>query len=270
MYEKHWDLGSKPFENNWDTSFFFPSDDHREALVRLLYAVNEGKGSVVVCGDPGCGKTFLLHALAHELRSLGVKVAFVVNPASDPTDLLRQVARAFGVRNVDTGPSELLGAVEQFLSYHQRRGERSVLLIDDADHIGEVAGYNQLRLLSNLQDQGETLLSVILAGQPRLPKLLKLVPGLVQRVAFSASLSALARDETPGYVQHRISKAQGRNGLFDRRALQEIYQCTGGVPRLINHVCDLSLLIGASEGRSVIDASVVGRARTEVPDLRSS
>ncbi|GIW72607.1 MAG: ATPase [Planctomycetota bacterium] len=268
MYEEHWKLRAKPFENDLDTSFFYPSREHREALVRLLYAVSEGKGCALLTGEPGCGKTFLLHRLAAELAERGVRVALIKNPASEPLDLLRQIARALGVRNADTSKSDLVAALEQFLVYHRARGSRAVVLIDDADVIDDERAYEELRLLLNLESGGRGLLTLVLAGPARLTKIVRRVPGLAQRVAVSASLPPLGGSETSGYIAHRLGRAQGRPEIFDRRALSEIHRASGGVPRLINHICDLSLLIGASEGSQRIDARIVERAQQEIRDLR--
>jgi type II secretory pathway predicted ATPase ExeA len=268
MYEKHWQLGSKPFENDLDTKFFFASREHREALVRLLYAVTEGKGAALLVGEPGCGKTFLLYRVADELRERGVRVALIKNPASDAIDLLRQVARAFGVRDADGSKSEVVAGLEQFLGYHRERDTRSVLLIDDADIIDNERAYEELRLLLNLEKDGRPLLTIVLAGRPRLTKQLRVVPGLAQRVALKASLPAFSNGETPKYVTHRLGLVNAPDDIFEAHALTAVHKSTGGVPRLINHVCDLSLLIAASEGLDRIDAAVVDRAQQEIRDLR--
>jgi len=268
MYEQHWNLTDKPFENDQNTEFFYRSRDHREALVRLLYAIMESKGCVLLTGDAGLGKTFLLSALTRELEEKKVRVAVVKNPASDPVDLLRQIARAFGVRNAHETKSELVAALEQYLVYYRERGARAVLVVDDADLIGSERAYEELRLLLNLDHGGRPLLTMVLSGQPRLKAVVRQVAGLAQRVALSCSLLALNEDDCERYVVHRLQKVSGAaERIFDARALHEVFRSSRGIPRLINHLCDLSLLVGASEGRRVVDARVVQKARNELKEI---
>jgi len=263
MYEQHWKLKVKPFENDQNTEFFYQSREHREALVRLLYAIMESKGCVLLTGEPGCGKTFVLHALANELAEKKVKVAMVKNPSGDPIDLLRQIAQTFGVRSAHAAKSELVAGIEQYLAYYRERGIRAVLLIDDADMIGNDRAYEELRLLMNLEQGGRPLLTMVLAGHPRLRSILREIPGLSQRIALTYAIPALSEDESIRYVEYRLGRVNGKTDIFEDRALREIYRASGGVPRLINHLCDLSLLVGASEGRQVVDARVVHKARNE-------
>ncbi|MFC1708169.1 ExeA family protein [Planctomycetota bacterium] len=267
MYEHYWKLREKPFENDQNTEFFFRSRDHREALVRLLYGIMESKCCVLLTGEPGCGKTFVLSALATELAEKKVKVAMIKNAASDPIDILRQIAQTFGVRNARATKSELIAGLEQHLGYHRERGVRAVLLIDDADLIGNERAYEELRLLMNLEHGGRPLLTIVLSGQVQLRTILQEIPGLAQRIALACSVSALGEDEALRYVEHRLDKVNGKNEIFDHRALQEVFKATGGVPRLINHLCDLALLLGACEGRDVVDARVVAKACDEFKEL---
>ncbi|MHC4830328.1 MAG: ExeA family protein [Planctomycetota bacterium] len=268
MYEKHWRLREKPFENDQNIAFLFQSKDHREALVRLLYAIMESKGCVVLTGDAGCGKTFILNALAEELSEKKVKVAMIKNPAIEPLDLLRQIAQTFSVRNVHATKSELITGLEQYLSYYRERGVRAVLMIDDADLIRDDRTYEELRLLLNLEQMGRPLLTLVLAGQPRLKSVVRGVPGLAQRVALSCKLPPLRETDVTEYILHRLSQVSGNGAeIFNDRAIREVYRTSRGVPRLINHLCDLSLLVGASEGKDVIDPDVVQKARSEFKEI---
>lgn len=268
MYEQYWKLREKPFENDQNTEFFYQSRDHREALVRILYAVMESKGCVLLTGDAGCGKSFVLHSLAHELAKKRVKVAMVKNPAQDSLDLLRQIAITFGVKSAIAVKSEILVALEQYLAYYRERGVRAVLLVDDADTIENDRAYEELRLLLNLEQGGKPLLTLVLAGQPRLKGALRRSPGLAQRVAVSFALPPLSEEDSIQYVNHRMKRVEGDKLIFDLRALREVYRSSRGIPRMINHLCDLSLLLGAAEGRRNVDARIVSRAREELKDVQ--
>jgi general secretion pathway protein A len=268
VYETYWKLREKPFENDQNIEFFYQSRDHREALVRILYAVMESKGCVLLTGESGCGKSYLLHSLGHELAKKRVKVAMVKNPAQDPLDLLRQIALTFGVKNALSTKSELVVALEQYLAYYRERGVRAVLLIDDADTIENERAYEELRLLLNLEQNGKPLVTLVLAGQPRLRAALRRVPGLAQRVAVSFHLPPLSEDDAIQYVNHRMKRVDGDYHIFELRALREVFRNTRGVPRLINHICDLSLLLGAAEGRRNVDARIVAKAREELKEIQ--
>lgn len=269
MYEKHWKLRAKPFENDLDIAYFFRSREHREALIRLLYTILESKGAVLLTSDPGCGKTYLLHMLAKELEDKRARVAMIKNAASEPLDLLRQITQAFGVRSVTESKSDLVAGLEQVLAYHRESGARAVLIIDDVDLIRDERAFDELRLLMNLELGGRPLLTLVLSGQTRLKAIIREMPGLAQRVALSCTLPALGREDALRYVAHRLRKADGRGDVFDDDALQEIYRGSRGVPRLINHLCDLALLLAASEGVSTIDSQVVARARNEFKEIHN-
>jgi general secretion pathway protein A len=267
VYEQYWKLREKPFENDQNIGFFYQSREHREALVRIIYAIMESKSCVLLTGDAGCGKTFLLNSLARELTEKRVKVAMVKNPSSDALDLLRQIAQTFGVRNAQQTKSEIVAALEQYLGYYRERGVRAVLIIDDADTIENERAYEELRLLLNLTLAGKSLLTLVLAGSNRLRTSLRRVPGLAQRVALSYALPPLTEEDSISYVNHRMKTVEGDHHIFEMRALRDVYRSARGIPRLINNICDLSLLLGAAEGRRNVDARIVARAREELKEI---
>jgi general secretion pathway protein A len=267
VYEQYWKLREKPFENDQNIGFFYHSRDHREALVRIIYAIMESKACVVLTGDAGCGKTYLMNSLARELTEKRVKVAMVRNPSSDPLDLLRQIAQTFGVRNAQATKSELVAALEQYLGYYRERGVRAVLIIDDADAIENERAYEELRLLLNLSLAGKPVVTLVLAGSSRLRSSIRRIPGLAQRVALSYALPPLTEEESIAYVNHRMKTVEGDHHIFDIRALRDVHRSARGVPRVINNICDLSLLLGAAEGRRNVDSRIVARAREEFKEI---
>jgi general secretion pathway protein A len=269
VYETYWKLREKPFENDQNIGFLFHSREHREALVRIIYAIMESKSCVVLTGEAGCGKTYLLNSLARELTEKRVKVAMIRNPSGDGLDLLRQIAQTFGIRNAQATKSELVSALEQYLGYYRERGVRAVLIIDDADTIDDDRAFEELRLLLNLNLAGKSLLTLVLAGSTKLRTSIRAVPGLAQRVALAYTLPALTEEDSINYVNHRIKAVEGDYHIFDLRALRDIYRSSRGIPRLINNLCDLSLLLGAAEGRRAVDSRIVARAREEFKEIQA-
>jgi len=267
MYERYWRFRDKPFENDQNIDFFYYSRDHREALVRLIYAIRELKGLVLLTGDAGCGKTFVLSNARRELLKRGYKVALVSSPARDSVDLLRQIALEFGIRKVEPLKSEIVFALRDYFGYHLQQGAASVLMVDDADTIDDERTLEELKLLLNLEKNGRPLVQLVLAGQPRLRAQLKRIASLNQRVGQSYHLSPLSEEDANGYIGHRLRAVNGSRRIFDPRAIREIYRSSRGVPRLINNLCDLSLLIACSERRGMIDPQTVGEAREEFKEF---
>jgi len=267
MYEQYWKLREKPFENDQNTAFFYYSREHREAFVRLLYAIMESKPCAVLLGEAGCGKTFLMNALARQLADRHVRVAMVRDPAQDPLGILRQIAKGFGIADGGASKAEIVASLEQHLSQFGDRGACAVLFIDDADTIENDRTYEELRLLNNLEERGRPLLTMVLAGQPRLREQLRRIPALAQRVAVSFTIPPLSEEESIAYIGHRLKQVEGDRQIFDVRALREVHRGSRGVPRVLNHLCDLSLLLCASEGRRCVDSRIVARALEDLKEL---
>ncbi len=266
MYEKHFQLESRPFSIAPDPRFLYMSQRHREALAHLLYGVSEGGGFVQLTGEVGTGKTTLCRALLEQLPD-NVDVALILNPKVTAPELIAtlcdelRVAYPAGTTSIKT----LTDALNAHLLKAHSEGRRTVLLIDEAQNLAPEV-LEQVRLLTNLETAREKLLQIILIGQPELRTLLERddLRQLAQRVTARFHLQPMDRDETAAYVEHRLQIGGAPHALFSRRALNWVYRLSGGVPRLINVLCDRALLGGYVESKPRVEPRVVRRAAAEV------
>jgi type II secretory pathway predicted ATPase ExeA len=257
MYESYYGLREKPFSLAPDPAFLYMAKRHRNALTMLDYVLAEASGFALITGEVGCGKTTVVR---HFLEGLNrkVNVAFITNthPAMGP--LLPWIVEALQLDPGQLAPSELYRRFVRHAKAEFDAGQRIVLVFDEAQNLG-VGGLEELRVLSNLNTGKEMVLQTILIGQPELRETLRLqsLRQFAQRIAIDHHIEALQRDETEGYVRHRIGLVGGARDLFSDEALELVHQCTGGVPRLINIVCDTALLYGFSDQRPGIDPDLI-------------
>ena len=257
MYLAHWGLQCAPFENVPDPAFYMPSSQHEEGLSRLLYAVKERKGAVMLLGDVGCGKTLLSRELLGHLKSSDYDVALITNPALPGLQFLKEILYQFGIANIGRSKQALLHQLNDHLLKNDTNGVGSVVLVDEAQAITGSQTLEELRLLLNYQRNDRFLLTLILLGQPEFRVTLNSIPQLAQRIGIQYQITALSADETARYITHRVQAAGGREELFAPSALPLLYSSSKGIPRLINNLCDLCLLSGYLSRCSQIDAVVV-------------
>jgi general secretion pathway protein A len=257
MYETFYGLKERPFTLVPDPSYLFLGSQHKLARAYLEYGIKERMGFVVLTGEVGTGKTTLIKSLLREKES-SQRVGVLYQTSVEAEDLLDLLLKEFEIRgHFSAGRAARLGAFNQFLLNAYTRGERVVLLVDEAQNLGPKA-LEELRLLSNLQTEKEPLLQVILVGQPGLRDRLKhpSLRQLAQRVAIHYHLRPLDEDETKEYIRFRLARAGG-SGIFTASALDKLYDYTKGVPRRINAWCDLALVAGFAEGRHEIDGEFI-------------
>jgi type II secretory pathway predicted ATPase ExeA len=259
MFEEFFGLSAKPFGKTPDPSFLYESNQHREALARLEYAVEE-KELALLTGDIGSGKTMLSRALLDRIGDAR-PVALLINPRLTPVQLLRSVARALGVEPARYR-NDLLDQIHTrlFELYEEKR--EPVLMIDEAQLIPSKATFDEIRLLTNFQLDDQNLLSVVLIGQPELEARLdrQAYAPLRQRIGMRYSLGPLSLQETLSYIEHRIRVAGGIRNPFDRRAMEQIHALSGGIPRLINTLATTALLDAFGEDAQTIDPPRVNAA----------
>lgn len=258
MYLNFYGLEKKPFNPTPDPKFLYLTPSHREALAQILYGVQEGKGFIVLTGEVGTGKTTLIQTLLRRLDEK-TEVAYIFNSKLPFDALVEYMLRDFGITENFTSVSQRLFALNNFLIERRRAGQNTVLIIDEAQNLDPPA-LEQVRLLSNFETATDKLLQIFLAGQPELQSKLDLpeLRQLKQRISLRCVIRPLTTEETRDYVQHRLRIAGGRrNDIFSDTALNRIARYAGGIPRLVNIVCDHALLFGYAEQRRRIDEDTI-------------
>jgi len=247
-----------PFEMTPDPSFLYMGEAHREGLATLVYAVNSGKGFVMLTGEVGTGKTTLLHALLAQLDS-ATNSAFIFNPRLDPMGFFRMLFEELGVGPPCESKAEYLLALNQYLIDKLAAGERVLLIVDEAQNLSAEM-LEEIRLLSNLETPTSKLIQIMLVGQPELQELVDKpeLRQLRQRIALRHHLRPFDSDEIIEYVSERLAKAgyTGR-GIFKKKALKELYAITGGTPRLINNICDGAMLLGYARQEATLGPDAI-------------
>jgi type II secretory pathway predicted ATPase ExeA len=261
LYLEHWDLTEKPFENTPDPKFLFHSAQHEEGLSRLIYVVREGKGAGMLTGVYGCGKTLLGKALASELEKDIYRVAFLTNPRLDDIEMLRMIIHLLGSsEDVPVRKADILMRLEQMLAGNQRDGKRTVIVIDEAHIIDQLPIFEELRMLLNYQSDNRFLLTLLLIGQPELKGKVESIKQLEQRIAMRYHLAGLNAEESAQYIRHRLSVAGAKRSIIDDESVRLIHERSGGIPRRINQICDMSLLTGMSRSAEIVTTAVVQEA----------
>ena len=266
MYLEHFNLSERPFSITPNPLFLYMSQCHREALAHLLYGLGEGGGFVQLTGEVGTGKTSLCRCLLEQVPD-NVDLAVVFNPKVTAFELIASVCDELGVeyQEKDASIKKLTDALNQYLLEAHAKGRRTVLIIDEAQNLSADV-LEQVRLLTNLETSTEKLLQIILIGQPELRTLLQRedMRQLAQRVTARVRLEPLTREETGAYIEHRLHICGASRPIFNTSSVDRIYRLSGGIPRLINVLCDRALLGAYTEGKVQIDRKIIRQAANEV------
>lgn len=245
MYTKFYSLKERPFNVTSDPNFLFLSKHHKEALSYMVYGIKERKGFIEITGEIGTGKTTLCRALLNQLDER-TKTAFILNPNLSEIQLLKAIVEDLGLNTKRQDKGAMLTCLNKFLIEQLKAGSNVVVIIDEAQDL-RPSQLEHVRLLSNLETEKEKLLQIILVGQPDLKEKLKLpeLEQIRQRIAIRYHIMPLEKEELPLYIKHRLEVAgEGGRINFSESALDEIYDYSGGTPRLINILCDKALLLG--------------------------
>ncbi|MGB5305096.1 MAG: AAA family ATPase [Gammaproteobacteria bacterium] len=266
MYLDHFKLSERPFSITPDPRFLYMSARHREALAHLLYGLGEGGGFVQLTGEVGTGKTTICRCLLEQVPD-NVDLAVVLNPKVTSAELIATVCDELGIeyREENASIKMLTDVLNRYLLEAHANGRRTVLIIDEAQNLSADV-LEQVRLLTNLETPTQKLLQIILIGQPELRALLHRddMRQLAQRVTARYHLEPISREEAGAYIKHRLHVCGATGTIFTNKAVDQVFRLSGGIPRLINVLCDRAMLGAYVEGKSQIDKALVQRASKEV------
>jgi general secretion pathway protein A len=266
MYNEYFGLKDTPFSIAPDPRFLYMSDQHREALAHLLYGLNSEGGFVLLTGEVGTGKTTVCRCLLDQIPDNST-IAFIFNPKMTVEELLATICDEFRIEYPDGAASikVFVDLINNYLLTSHAEGRKAVLIIDEAQNLSSDV-LEQLRLLTNLETNKCKLLQIVLLGQPELKEKLEKpeLRQLSQRIIARYHLDSLPKKDVKGYVAHRLSVAGLHKQLFPDSTITKLYQLSGGIPRIINVLCDRALLGTFTQGKNHVSRSTLSKAAQEV------
>jgi general secretion pathway protein A len=267
MYLRFFGLNEKPFAITPDPRYLYLSERHAEALAHLLYGINESGGFIQLTGEVGTGKTTVVRTLLSRVPH-HADVAVILNPRVTPVEFLLTICEELGLGIADAdrdSVKQMVDALNRRLLSAHADGRRIIVIVDEAQNLSAEV-LEQVRLLTNLETPTQKLLQIILIGQPELRELLDRTDlrQLAQRITGRYHLEPLSREETLGYVRHRLRVAGAPEDIFTPSALAEVHRLAAGIPRVINVTCDRALLGAYTQETRKVTASLVRRAAGEV------
>jgi len=265
MYETHWRLKYKPFDSD-AAEAYYPSETHQGALLKLRYALECRRPAAALAGNGGSGKSLVARALKAQLPAEFSPFVHIVFPQLPAPQLISYLAERLGATTPSTTLTleQTLAQLEEFLLGNQRQGQHAVVVIDEAHLLEEVRVFDALRLLLNFGAEGKPALTLLLVGQPRLLVQLDRLPSFDERLGVKCLLKPLSLEETISYVEHRLTAAGAKSTIFEQDSWETLFNLTQGLPRRINRLCDLALLIGFAEDRSTITAAHLDAVHEEL------
>src|SRR6202046_1736451 len=267
MYLTFFGIAEKPFAITPDPRYLYLSGRHADALAHLVYGINEAGGFIPLTGGVGTGKTTTTRSLLARAPK-SAEIALILNPRLSATEFLRALCEELGLGADDNAGADnksLVDLLNRYLLRAHAQGRRVFLVGDEAKNLPPDV-LEQVRLLTNLETETQKLLQIILIGQPELRKLLARedLRQIAQRITARFHLDPLSRDETIAYVRHRLRVAGATTDIFTRGALREIHRISGGIPRVINILCDRAMLGAYTQELHLVPGSLVRRAGAEV------
>ncbi len=266
MYDEHYGLSGRPFQLTPDPAFWFDTATHRKAMAYLGYGLSQGEGFIVITGSPGAGKTTLVGHLMDTIDRERLNVIRIVTTQVQAEDLLHLVAAGLGADTTGLAKAQTLAAIEKGLHAVARGGQRTLLIVDEAQAL-PMESLEELRMLSNFQAGGYPLLQIFLLGQPEFRSLFAdpRLEQLRQRVIAMHQLDPMGLDELAPYLRHRLSVVGGTGRPeFERGAVEAIHRWSGGITRKVNQLAGRVMLFGAIEQLDSFDAEAV---ETVIADL---
>lgn len=257
MYKAFYGFQEKPFSLTPDPDFLYLTKQHETALTMLNYGLQSEAGISVITGEVGSGKTTLIRAILQKLEE-NVDIGLISNAHSAFGDLLQWVLMAFNISTEAQDKAERYQVLTDFLISNYAKNKKTVLIIDEAQNMN-VETLEELRLISNINADKHLVLQLVLVGQPELLALMQRhdLRQLAQRVSVDYKLKALGYMETVAYVRHRLAVAGGAENIFDKYAIAAVFYHSGGIPRLINILCDFALVYGFSEELKQVNLDIM-------------
>lgn len=268
VYQDFFGFSEKPFDLTPDPKYLYLSPKHKEVLAHLVYGLQENNGFLKIVGEVGTGKTMICRSFLRELRT-DFNIAYIFNPAINELELLQTINSELGLPGKSKSKKKLIDLLNAFLLEERAKGHRVVVIIDEAQDL-QPNVMEQLRLLSNLETDTEKLIQIVLIGQPELDNVLgkEGLRQLRQRITIQWELLPLNLEETRGYIQHRLNVALGKGKVrFSRQAVETVYRYSRGIPRMINVICDRTLLIAYTESTKKIIPEIVKTAIKDIGNL---
>ena len=259
MYEAYWGMQEKPFENTPDPRFLYYGADTDEAYTRMLYALQGNRGAAMLTGESGCGKTLVARALLQELDPDKTEIALLNNPSRSSEEFLRELLYQLGDEGDLPDRAHMVHRINEILYEFHAHGKQTVVVIEEGQLLEDTQIFEEIRLLLNFQLNDAFLITLLLVGQPPLAQRVRHYSPLDQRVATRAVLRPFTPEDVHGYVAHRLRVAGRQEPIFAPEALDLVYECSEGIPRKINNICDIALVIGFSRKLESIDADWIGR-----------
>ena len=270
IFNKYFGFSQNPFSITPNPAFLYLSPSHQDALGHLIYGVGQGGGFVALTGEVGTGKTTLIRSLL-EQELENIEVALCLNPQLTAPEFVANICDELGVEYSDASSlKELIDKLNIYLLEAHAAGKRVVVIIDEAQQLSRDV-LEEVRLLTNLETASEKLLRIILVGQPELQAMLARndLRQLSQRITARSHISPLNTQETAAYIQHRIRVAGGHPDIFSSGALRRIYKLSQGIPRVINVLCERSLMGTYGQEQRRATAAIVNRAAAESLGIKS-
>jgi general secretion pathway protein A len=260
MYEPYWQLDARPFDHSAEARFYYPAPTQEAAILKLRYVIENRRGAGLLAGEAGLGKTLVVQALLRQLGESFRPRVHLVFPQMPPEQLLAYLADQFtatpGAGTPTVGQS--LKRIEAGLVEYAKTGHHGVIVFDEAHLLREWRSLETIRLLLNLEYQAQPLATFLLVGQTGLMIDVQRLPQFDERLAVKCLLARLTAEETKAYIQHRLAASGAKWPIFDNEAIERIHELTYGIPRRINRLCDLALLVGYGE-----ELKTLGRRHVE-------
>lgn len=258
MYLDYWGFKRFPFDNVPDPDFFYLSKPHEEGLSRLVYAIEMRKGCALLSGDIGGGKTTLCRVLIQRLSGTDEKydLTMISNPCLEPIEFLQDLLYKMRISPIPNSKAEIIRVLQARLIENMKENKETLLIIDEAQILTE-ASLEEIRLLLNFQLSSRFLLTILLLGQPELIDKIRGIKQLEQRIAIRYFLRPFSLEETAKYILFRERKAGATKNVFTKQAIEMVYRHSNGLPRSINNLCDLALLIGFGRRNDMINSEII-------------